>query len=143
MLASISAETSDDIGSDCGNGVGREIKSALITVRAAKPEDILAFYKEPARGTMRALVAVLDGNVVGVIGIVREQLWGRFFSDFAPALQPYLKTITIMRAVKQSLRFCDDYRGPVVAIAKDAESCRFMHRLGFTHLQGAAYAWLN
>ena len=103
----------------------------------------MAFYKEPVRGTMRALVAVLDGNVVGVIGIVREQLWGRFFSDFAPALQPYLKSITIMRAVQRSLKFCDDYRGPVVAIAKDAESCRFMHRLGFTHLQGAAYAWLN
>ena len=103
----------------------------------------MAFYKEPVRGTMRALVAVLDGNVVGVIGIVREQLWGRFFSDFAPALQPYLKSITIMRAIKRSLRFCDDYRGPVVAIAKDAESCRFMHRLGFTHLQGVAYAWLN
>lgn len=112
-------------------------------MRYASAADILAFYGEPARGTVRALVAEMDGEVVGIIGIVREPQWGLFFSEFKPALQVQLKSITIMRAIKRALTFCDDYRGPVLAIAEDAESCRIMHRLGFTHLHGAWYGWLN
>ena len=103
----------------------------------------MAFYGEQSSGTMRAMVAEMDGEIVGVIGIVREQQWGKFFSDFSPALQPHLKSITIMRGIKQALKFCDDYLGPVVAVAHDVESCRIMNRLGFTHLHGGWYAWLN
>ncbi len=88
------------------------------------------------------MVAEMDGEIVGVIGVVREQRWGKFFSDFKPELQPHLQSITIMRGIKQALTFCDDYRGPVLAVAEDAESCRIMHRLGFTHLEGAWYGWL-
>lgn len=92
---------------------------------------------------MRAMVAYMDGQCVGVVGVVREQGHGKFFTDFKPELQPHLRSITIMRAVKDSLRFADQYRGPVIAIAEHAESCRLLHRLGFTHLQGALYGWLN
>ena len=103
----------------------------------------MAFYGEPAQGTMRAMVAEMDGKIVGIIGIVREPQWGKFFSDFKPELQAHLKSITIMRAIKQALRFCDEYRGPVLAVAEDAEGCRIMNRLGFTHLHGGWYGWLN
>lgn len=92
---------------------------------------------------MRAMVAEMDGKIVGIIGIVREPQWGKFFSDFKPELQAHLKSITIMRAIKQALRFCDEYRGPVLAVAEDAEGCRIMNRLGFTHLHGGWYGWLN
>lgn len=92
---------------------------------------------------MRALTAVLDGKPAGIIGVVREGNIGKFFADFGPELQPHLKSITIMRAIKASLRFCDQYQGPVISIADDGEGCRILHRLGFEHLQGAYYAWLN
>ncbi len=92
---------------------------------------------------MRAIVAEMDGEIVGMIGIMREQAWGKFFSEFLPQLQPHLKSITIMRAIKEALKLCDNYRGPVLAIADDAESCRIMNRLGFTHLHGAWYGWLG
>ena len=92
---------------------------------------------------MRADVAEMDGEIVGVIGISRDREHGLFFSDFKPSLQPHLKSITIMRAIKRALRFCEQYRGPVLAVAEDAESCRIMHRLGFTHLHGVWYGWLH
>ena len=59
--------------------------------------------------TLRAIVAVLDGKVVGMIGVVQEPEVGKFFVDFTLELQPYLQSITIMRAVKASLALCDDY----------------------------------
>ena len=92
---------------------------------------------------MKAYVALMDGQLSAVVGVVRERYCGKYFCDIRPELRPHLRSITIMRAVKASLRFCDEYQGPVVAIADDAESCRLLHRLGFTHLQGALYGWLN
>jgi len=92
---------------------------------------------------MRAIVAYLDHQPAGIVGVVREQGYGKFFCDFKPELQPHLRSITIMRAVKTALRFADQYRGPVIAIAETGESCRLLHRLGFTHLQGRYYGWLN
>lgn len=92
---------------------------------------------------MRAMVAELDGEVVGVIGVVREGGIGKYFCEFKPVLEPYLRSMTIMRAVKDSLRYVREYRGPVGAIAEHAEGCRMLNRLGFTHLKGAFYGWLN
>ncbi len=88
-------------------------------------------------------MAELDGEPVGIIGLVREQYFGKFYCDFRPELQPYLQSITIMRAVKSAHRFCDEYSGPVITVAEHAESCRILNRLGWTHLDGAYYGWLN
>lgn len=111
--------------------------------RPATAVDIEAYYGEPPSNTMRATVVEMDGEIVGVIGVVREPTVGRFFCDFQPKLQPYVRSITIMRAVKGSMAFVEQYRGPVVAIAEHAEGCRILHRLGWTHLQGELYGWLN
>ena len=92
---------------------------------------------------MKAYVAELDGELVGMIGVVREQHYGKFFCDIRPELQPYLRSITIMRAVKAAHRFCDEYRGPIIAVAEDAEGCRILNRLGWTHLDGELYGWLK
>ena len=85
---------------------------------------------------------MMDGKVAGIMGVMREKNYGKCFSEFKPELQPYLKSITIMRGVKRALHLCDDYEGPVIAVAENAESCRIMHRLGFTHLAGDCYGWL-
>ena len=85
----------------------------------------------------------MDGKVVGIIGITREFDYGKFFSEFTEELRPYLRSVTIMRAIKNSLAYCEQYKGPVLAVALDAEGCRIMHRLGFTHIQGGWYGWLT
>ena len=92
---------------------------------------------------MRAIVVTQDDEVTGIAGVVRERDMGKFFSDYAPKLQPYLRSITVMRAVKEAVRLVKEYPGPVLAIARDAEGCRILHRLGFTHLYGAWYGWLG
>jgi hypothetical protein len=133
-----------DIGGYSGHGIDREGQQApQIITRQATRDDLEEYYGKLPAGSMRAIVAVMDGRVSGVIGVVREYNIGKFFADFRPELQPHLRSITIMRAIKGALRFADDYRGPVVAMADDAEGCRVLHRLGFTHLQGALYGWLN
>ncbi len=85
----------------------------------------------------------MDGEIVGVIGVVRERDIGKMFCDFTEKLQPHLGSITIMRAVKASMRFADEYNGPIVAMAGHAEGCRMLNRLGWTHLEGALYGWLR
>ena len=90
---------------------------------------------------MRAIVAEMDGELVGVIGVVREGPIGKFFVDITHKLQPHLQSITILRAIKASMELVKQYRGPVLAIAEHAEGCRILNRLGFIHLDGAYYAW--
>lgn len=92
---------------------------------------------------MKAYSALIDGRVVGVLGVVREGPIGKFFCDISPELQPHLRSITIMRAIKASMEIVKDYKGPVISVAEHAEGCRLLNRLGFTHLDGAYYQWLN
>jgi hypothetical protein len=92
---------------------------------------------------MKANVALINGEVVGVIGVERQPEFGVFFSDFKPQLQPYLKSITIMRAIKDAMTFVEQYRGPVLSHAATVEGCIVLNRLGFTHMHGAWYGWLK
>jgi len=141
MSASSSAAALYDPGSIGGDGVRRE--KPEIVIRTATADDIDEFFGEPPRGTTRATVAVMDGKVVGIIGITRGFDYGNFFSEFTEELRPHLRSVTIMRAIKDSLAYCEQYKGPVLALALDAEGCRIMNRLGFTHLHEGWYAWLN
>ena len=143
MFAGTGTETLHTAGSDSRNRVGFESIKPTLEVRLATSQDIEDYYGEPPKGTLRAYVALLDGQVAGFIGIVREQAVGKLFCDFKPELQPYLQSITIMRAVKASMKFAEQYKGPIVAIAEHAEGCRILHRLGWTHLKGDLYGWLN
>lgn len=85
----------------------------------------------------------MNGSVVGIIGIVREGPIGKYFADFKPELQPHLTSMPIMRAIKASMKFVEEYQGPVLSVAESAEGCRILNRLGFTHYYGAYYGWLR
>jgi hypothetical protein len=149
MLASSSAEARDDFGSDSGDPVGREnpIRSpqhaTAILTRTATAEDIKAYFGAPQRGTMRAIAVEMDGEVAAIVGVVREGPVGKYFTDISPELQPHLRSITILRAIKASMELVKQYRGPVLAIAESVEGCMTLNRLGFTHLDGAYYQWLK
>ncbi len=148
MLANSSAEARDDFGSNSGDQVGRENKDRReapqkILTRTATAEDIRRYFGCSQRGTLRAIVAEMDGELVGVIGVVREGEIGKLFCDISDKLQPHLQSITILRAIKATMELVKRYRGPVVAIAEHAEGCRILNRLGFSHLDGAYYAWRN
>jgi hypothetical protein len=132
-----------DSGSDCEYAVGRENDKPQITTRFATSDDVLEYWGKPHPGTLRAIVAVQDGKVTGIIGVVREGPVGKYFCDIKPELEPYLTSMPIMRAIKQSMKFVEAYRGPLISVAEHAEGCRILNRLGFTHLDGALYGWLR
>ena len=146
MPASSSAEALHDSGCDSRYSVGgiREREEAPeIVTRPARSDDIIEYFGAPQRGTIQAYVAEMDGRIVGILGIVRAHGYGRYFCDLKPKLQPYLRSITIMRAIKQSMDLVHQYRGPLISVAEHAEGCRLLNRLGFTYLQGALYGWLR
>ena len=142
MLASNGAAAVYDSGCNSRNGIARADAPQIIS-RYATREDVIAFWDVPHPGTLRALVVEVDDELACIIGIVREGNVGKYFCDIKPALEPYLKSVTVMRVLKKSMDFVHNYQGPVVSVAEHAEGCRMLNRLGFTHLEGALYGWLK
>jgi hypothetical protein len=74
----------------------------VVVVRPATPEDIAAFCHDlPSKPTIRALVAEIDGVMVGFGGIGLKQGRWYAFCDVNPELRPY--KMTIARAAKRFL----------------------------------------
>lgn len=111
-----------------------------LSVRPAVASDIVEFYGEPWPFTLKALVAILDGKPVGIIGISREYGLNKFFSDITPELEPHMKTMPILRAIKKMMREVESSRLPVVAIA---ENPALLERLGFSQVEGDRYQWAS
>lgn len=127
---------------DSGDGIRREQPPKIIT-RYAREDDIVEYFGDSTGETVRAIVAEVDGKVAGIVGVVREDSHGMYFSNFSEDLRPYLRSVAVMRAIKQSMDIVRAYRGPVISIAETVEGCRILNRLGFRHLEGAIYGWVN
>ena len=103
----------------------------------------MAFYQGALKPTLRVITVTLDSKPVGIIGVSREGGIGKYFSEYKDELKPYLRSITVMRAIKASMEFVKEYPGPVYAMAGHKEGARILTRLGFTHVHGDLFAWLN
>lgn len=93
--------------------------------------------------TLRAIVITLDDDPVGIIGVSRERGVGKYFSDHMDELKPYLKSITVLRAINASMTFVKNYPGPVYSVAQHRKGAKLLTRLGFTHISGDLFLWLN
>ncbi len=142
MHASGEPEALHVTGGDRHVSVGRD-REPTLTWRATTAQDIIDFYGEPFKFTLKANTVLMDGSVVGVVGVARHPEWGVFFTDYKPELEPHLSSVTVWRAVKDAMTFVRKYRGPVMSIADHVEGCMNLHRLGFSHLYGAWYGWLG
>ena len=136
MLAGSSPETLHGTGDSRGN-------HGLVAWRYATVEDVLFVYDGAVKPTLRAIVVTLDGEPAGIIGVSREGGIGKYFSEYRDELKPYLRSITVMRAIKASMKFVTDYPGPVYAMAGHEEGARILTRLGFTQVNGDLFTWLN
>jgi len=92
---------------------------------------------------MKALVAEMNGEVVGVIGVVRDKQYGRFFFDGKEILKDHLRSITLMRGLKRAMKFVTEYNGLVISVAQHHEGARLLKRLGFRLIDGDVYLWPN
>ena len=105
----------------------------------ATSKDIDDFYGERPRVTLRAIAIRMDGVPVGLVGLVDEKTRMRAFSEYKPELAPYLKSMTVLRAVKASQRMIASCGKQVIAVA---ESCpAILERVGFVHAQDDIYVW--
>jgi hypothetical protein len=95
------------------------------------------------RSTVRAYAITMDGEIAGLIGLMREGGIGKFFTEYKPELQPYLNSITIGRTLKRCMNWCRAYRGPVISIAETVEGCMALNRLGFEHIDSVYYGWFD
>ncbi len=112
----------------------------MITRRMATAEDIVQFYGRPWPKTLRAVVLLLDEKPVGVIGLSRENFHHKLFSDAAPELEPHLKSMAVMRGLKQVMQWVEESPLPVLAVADNPP---LLEKLGFEHLDGDVYQWQN
>ena len=92
--------------------------------------------------TVRAICILLDGKPAGFIGLKKEGWYMGYFSEYSEALEPYLKTIPVLRAVKASIDLVKKERLPVLA---KTDNTALLERLGFSHYvtldDGEVYRW--
>lgn len=114
----------------------------MLTWVFAEAKDIDAFYGNRPRETMRAIALRLNGECVGLIGLAKEPERDRAFSEYKPALEPYLqrKSMTILRAIKAFQGWLETSPVPVYAIS---EGTGILERVGFRPLDEEIYVWAN
>lgn len=81
---------------------------------------------------MRAVVVFLDDEPVGMAGLAYHADRYIAFSEFKPELEPYLKSMTVLRAVKAAQRMILTANLPVVVV--DSTNPALMLRLGFIEI---------
>jgi hypothetical protein len=106
---------------------------------AASTACIDAYYGERPRETIKAIVIRLDGQPAAIIGMAMEGDRMRAFSDHRPELVPYLKSMTVLRAIKAAQRMFSQSVRPVIAI-RGAANC-LLERLGFVLVTKEVLQW--
>lgn len=103
-----------------------------LVCRSATHEDVRRYYPT-LTSSFKAWVAVLDGEVRGILGIALTRPIACMFSAFDEELRPYLKRLTILRFIKKAEAALNESRIPVWAIAEPTEPTApaILKRLGF------------
>lgn len=116
-----------------------------LDARYATDDDVVRFYGKRPEYTMRAVIALADDELAGIIGIARAGRYWVLHSEFRPALREHLRRLTLLRAIKMAQRLVEECRGPVIAVVnpEEPDSRRVLSRLGFTETNedDEVYLW--
>lgn len=112
----------------------------MLASRPATRDDLIAFYGEAPRPTVRALVFEKDGEIVGIGGVKMEGGYFIAFSEIKAGA--ILGKQEIWRAAKEVARMISGLNVTVYAVPQSPASVPFMERLGFVS-EGEAYRWRN
>ena len=114
-------------------------------LRNATVDDYEAFYGERPKHSIRALVAELDGKVVGIGGILYSTPI-LAFSEMREELRGY--PLFIMKSAKKLAKMMDKYGQYAIAVAcpNEKNSQKLLEHLGFTKISSTdeqeVYQWL-
>lgn len=111
----------------------------MISFRYATSADIDRFYGERPRPTMRAVVAMMDGEPMGVIGLAKRGEVLHAFSEYKPQIATHLKCMTVLRMIKFAVRMFEEAKLPIYAMAESDNG--LLERLGFERVREDLYRW--
>lgn len=112
----------------------------MIHWRFARGADIDQFYGERPDITMKAVTICMDEEPVAIIGVAMFERHACAFSDYRPALEPHLRSIPVMRALKAAQRLFAQTRTPLYA--QRTTDNELLSRLGFVPEDGEVYRWV-
>ena len=111
----------------------------MIAWRFASTADIEQYYGERPRESLRAVAIVVDGEPAAIIGMAIERGRMRAFSEYKPALEPHLKSMPVLRAIKAAQQMFAQTSMPIVAVREGGSV--ILERIGFDHVDGDTYLW--
>lgn len=111
----------------------------MIAWRFATAADIDSYYGERPQVSVRAIVVTLDGEPVGIVGLELRGDRAVAFSEYKPALEPHLKSMPVLRAVKAAQRMFRASRVPVVVA--NTSNPKLLERLGFIEIAPSVHLW--
>jgi len=112
-----------------------------VVIRPATKADILQLRGRPYKESFRGFTAELDGEVLGVCGVLHT-----------PTLQAFMTIKDVMKqhpraivlAIKKFRKLLNTYEQNVYVLASPSESTSigFVKHIGFNHYRGRVYQWL-
>lgn len=116
---------------------------AELVCRAATANDLRQFYEGRPHPTLKALVVCDGQRLLGIVGLAREGVRSKFFSEIREDLRPSLKKVICLRTILRARELVRASKLPVFAIAQadEPDAHRLLQRLGFVHLQDEVYQW--
>jgi hypothetical protein len=108
-------------------------------LRPATTQDIAKFTDGKMKMSCKAIVADLDGEIIGIGGIYYTKENVIVFSDFTEKMEEF--PFTIARAVKLIMNIVGNKTCVAIADEKHPGSEKLLTRIGFRHLAGRIYGW--
>ena len=109
-------------------------------IRPATRTDIIEFRGEPYRESFKGIVAELDGEIIGVAGVLHTEHL-QAFSTITDAMRKYPKSIIL--AARKFKEILNSYECQIYALASEKEknSTGFLEHVGFEKYRGELYRW--
>jgi hypothetical protein len=104
-----------------------------LTFRYATAADVDRYYDERPEQTIRAIVILLNDEPVGIVGLAYEGDRYTLFSEYKPALEPHLKSMTVLRAVHAAHRMVRAANLPVLVV--NTSNPALLERMGFREIE--------
>lgn len=114
-----------------------------MNIRPIQADDIAKLWPAGAPASVRAFVAELDGEVLGVAGIAYWPNRIAAFADMKPGGEKY--PLTIMRIARRVQALLREVKAPVYCNADPdfPNSPAFLAHVGFEHVGGRTFVWRN
>lgn len=109
-------------------------------IRYAKKRDIEALYPDASQ-TFRAIAVEIDGRTLGIGGVYYSGNVLVAFVRIEPELNLY--PVTIWRASKRFIGLIGGRHCIAFADEQKPNAVKFLERLGFQHVEGNKYQWMN